>query len=318
MLRRWAIVIVSPFGTPAWYFATGSSSPISPSSTSWRITVAVIVFVLLPTRKYSVGSSGISAPTTAVPKDSTHRPSPPLSIRTTAPGMALSLSSCSITGRSVPAKAGSSACAPLTAVVVVSAGRSDGAVVSSFDAPHAVARSTLTARMAGTYRSLPRDGFVVSGVRVRRCIASPRDRRVGSALRMMRSPRRAGVGQVADTGDDSHRATAQELRSNYWPAVRPPGSRTAMGSGGAAPGVNAAARCKKPGADSQTRLPAPRRFGETIDRMDQRSTGASAPGNVTTSNWRGRALVFGPDVGVSVTVRSSRDSAPVTSKPVNS
>ena len=33
----------------------------------------------------------------------------------------------------------------------------------------------------------------------------------------------------------------QELRSNYWPAVRPPGSRTAMGSGGAAPGIDSVA-----------------------------------------------------------------------------
>jgi hypothetical protein len=45
------MVIVLPLGTPAQYFETGSSSFSFRSWTNWRITVAVIVLVLLPTRK---------------------------------------------------------------------------------------------------------------------------------------------------------------------------------------------------------------------------------------------------------------------------
>ena len=45
------MLIWSPFGKPATYFDSGSSSESLPSCTSCRITVAVIVLVLLAMRQ---------------------------------------------------------------------------------------------------------------------------------------------------------------------------------------------------------------------------------------------------------------------------
>ena len=62
-----AMVIWSPFGTPATYFDTGSLSRSLPSCASCRITADVIVLVIEAIRKWVYGWGRIWEPNRVVP-----------------------------------------------------------------------------------------------------------------------------------------------------------------------------------------------------------------------------------------------------------